>query len=257
MTSRAGKFVWYELMTSDPKAAEKFYSAVVGWTAKDSGMPGMNYTLFYTGEKMVGGLMAVPPDAAAMGVTPIWMGYIAVDDVDTTASRVKQAGGAIHRPPSDIPGVGRFAVAADPGGAGFCLFKGEGEPAAEPPFDQPGFIGWHELHAADGPKAFDFYAGLFGWTKDQAMDMGEMGVYQTFAPAGGKAMGGMMTKTTDTPKPIWLYYLRVDGIEAAKARVEKAGGRIVMGPMEVPGGQWIINGIDPQGAMFALLGPKS
>ncbi len=256
MSSKAGKFVWYDLMTTDTKAAQDFYSAVVGWTAKDSGMPGMDYTLLYSGPSMVAGLMPVPPDAAAMGVKPAWMGYIAVDDVDAFAERVTKAGGAIYRPPTDIPGVGRFAVAADPHGAGFYLFKGEGEPAPEPPFDKPGFIGWHELLAGDGVKAFDFYSGLFDWTRDEAIDMGPLGVYQTFA-AGGKAMGGMMTKTPETPRPNWLYYFLVDGIESAKTRVEKAGGTVVFGPMEVPGGQWIINGIDPQGAMFALLGPKS
>ncbi len=255
MASSTGKFVWYDLMTTDPKAATAFYCDVVGWTPKDSGMPAMDYTLLHVGENRVAGLMPIPPDAAAMGVKPAWMGYIAVDDVESFTKRVTNAGGRIHRPPTDIPGVGRFAVAADPSGAGFYLFTGQGDSAPEAPTDKPGFIGWHELHAGDGAKAFEFYSGLFGWTKDQAMDMGAMGIYQLVA-IGGKPVVGMMTKTADLPQPIWLYYFVVDDIEAAKLRVEKAKGKVVMGPMEVPGGQWILQCIDPQGAMFALLGPK-
>jgi len=85
-----------------------------------------------------------------------------------------------------------------------------------------------------------------------------MGVYQMFGPAGsdGASIGGIMTKTAETPHPHWLYYVNVEAIDAAAARVASAGGRVVNGPMEVPGGSWIINGIDPQGALFALVAPK-
>ena len=119
----------------------------------------------------------------------------------------------------------------------------------------PGHVGWRELHAGDGPAAFDFYARLFGWTKDEAMDMGPMGVYQLFA-AGGQAIGGMMTKTAETPAPYWLYYFNVEAVDAAIARVKAAGGQLLNGPMQVPGGSWIAQCMDPQGAMFAVVGAK-
>src|SRR5579863_8666094 len=131
MANTVGKFIWYDVMTTDMKAAETFYCNVIGWTAKDAGMAGHPYVLFSAGPAMVAGLMPLPDDARAMGVPPCWTGYIAVDDVDSFAARAKAAGGAIHRAASDIPGVGRFAVAADPQGAAFILFKpsSEGEPA--------------------------------------------------------------------------------------------------------------------------------
>ena len=135
MTGKAGHFVWYDVMTSDTKAAQSFYCSVIGWDAKDSGMTDRSYTLFSAGPVMVGGLMPIPDEARAMGARPAWTGYIAVDDVDAYAERVKAAGGAVHRAPDDIPGVGRFAVVADPHGAVFILFKGasdEGPPAAAP-----------------------------------------------------------------------------------------------------------------------------
>lgn len=247
-----GKFVWYELMTTDLKAAEKFYSGVVGWRGKDAGMPNMKYTLMSAGDAQVAGMMTVPMP----NMHPSWVGYIAVDDVDAAAAAVAKDGGAVHKEPADIPGVGRFAVVSDPQGVGFALFRGTMDaPPAPPPPNTPGHAGWHELHAVDGAKAWDFYSKHFGWTKDQAMDMGPMGVYQLFS-ANGSMIGGMMTKTKDMPHPTWIYYFNVEAIDAAAARVKAGGGQVINGPMEVPGPMWIVQCVDPQGGLFALLGMK-
>ncbi len=252
MTTKQGSFVWYELITGDPAAAEDFYTKVVGWTMADAGMPGMHYTLAKVGERPVAGLMGFPPDVP--DPKPAWLGYIAVDDVDGMAKRVQEAGGALYRAPDDIPGVGRFAVVADPQGAVFMLFRGEGTPPPELAPETPGRPAWHELHTRDWGKAFAFYEGLFGWKKAEAMDMGPMGTYQIFA-TDELSVGGMFNNP-EAPTPFWLYYFVVDDIDAALERVTAAGGRLVNGPMEVPGAMWIINAIDPQGAMFALVGPR-
>jgi uncharacterized protein len=250
-----GKFVWYELMTTDMKAAEDFYKNVVGWSASDASMPGIEYTLFSVGDRNVAGLMTMPDGALEMKVPPAWLGYVAVDDVDDAAAKLAAEGGTVHRAPDDIPGVGRFAVVTDPHGAAFALFKGTGEPP--PPLEQmaPGNVGWHELMAGDLDSAFAFYSKLFGWSKDQAMDMGEMGVYQIFAH-NEKQIGGMMTKPKEIPAPFWLYYFNVEALDAAIDRAKSGGAQVVNGPMEVPGGAWIVQCTDPQGALFALVAPK-
>jgi uncharacterized protein len=248
-----GKFVWYDQMSNDLPGSEKFYSKVVGWSLAPNTMNAQKYTLLKAGGTMVGGLMPIPEDAA--GVRPAWMGYIAVDDVKAYADKVKAAGGAIHRPPTAIPSVGTFAVAADPSGAGFLLFKGDGDEAPERDPTKPGHFGWHELHGGDSGKSFAFYSGLFGWTKGEAMDMGPVGTYQIFNIKGQQG-GGMMKKMAEEPAAHWLYYITVDAIDAAEARVKSAGGQVINGPMQVPGGSWILNGLDPQGAMFALTAPK-
>jgi uncharacterized protein len=251
-----GKFVWYDQMSNDLPGSEKFYSKVVGWDLAPNTMNAQKYTLLKTGETMIGGLMPIPEDAAKMGVRPAWMGYIAVDDVKAYADKVKAAGGAIHRPPTEIPHVGTFAVAGDPSGAGFLLFKGsEGGEAPKPDPTKPGYVGWHELHGGDPEKSFGFYSGLFGWTKGEALDMGPVGTYQIFN-INGQMAGGMMKKMDQEPAPHWVYYITVDAIDAAQDRVKSAGGQVIHGPVQVPGGSWIINGIDPQGAMFALVAPK-
>ena len=249
-------FVWYELMTTDAKAAEAFYRNVVGWKTQDASQPAMAYTLLLAGETPIAGLMTLPKDACDAGAKPGWIGYIGVDDVDTYAGRIASAGGKVHVPPTDIPNIGRFAMVADPQGVAFSLFRPVSE-MPQPPADPaaPGKVGWHELVALDGEKAFDFYADLFGWTKTEAIDMGEMGHYQLFA-AGGSAIGGIMTKPPGVPMPFWTYYFQVNGIGAAIERLKSGGGTVINGPMQVPGGSWIVQGIDPQGAMFSLVSAR-
>lgn len=253
MSQNHGKFVWYDAMTNDLKAAETFYKAVIGWNMADAGTPDRKYTLLSAGPVMVGGLMPLTQEAASMGIKPCWTGYIAVTDVDDYAKKVTAAGGTIHRAPEDIPGVGRFAVAADPHGAVFILFKPgtmEQPPAAAEGAN--GHIGWHELHAGHMESDFEFYAKLFGWTKGDAIAMGPMGTYQLFA-TGGAPVGGMMTKMPQFPHPFWLYYFNVEAVSPALERVSKAGGKLMIGPQEVPGGMWIAQCTDPQGAMFAMV----
>lgn len=255
MATTTGEFVWYDVMTTDTKAAETFYRSVIGWDAKDSGMPDRSYTLLSMGSAMVGGLMAIPEDARRAGVNPAWMGYIGVDDVDAYARRIKKSGGAIHRGPEEIPGIGRFAVAGDPHGAGFMLFEpnSDQQPAPVPP-GTPGHIGWHELYADDLKSAFAFYSSLFGWSKAEVVES-PAGLYQIFA-TGGAPAGGMMTKPAQVPRPGWLYYFNVDAINGAMARVHSGGGEVLHGPMQVPGGSWIAQCRDPQGAMFAMVACK-
>jgi predicted enzyme related to lactoylglutathione lyase len=118
-----GQFCWCELLTTDAASATEFYRRVIGWNAADAGVPGHQYTILSAGETGMGGLMELPQSARDAGAQPGWIGYIAVDDVDAAAARVKDAGGSIHRAPEDIPGIGRFAMVKDPQGAAFTLFR--------------------------------------------------------------------------------------------------------------------------------------
>jgi predicted enzyme related to lactoylglutathione lyase len=199
MSKGHGAFVWYELMTTDTKAAEAFYDDIVGWNSVDSGMPGANYTLFNAGDVRVAGLMTMPENALKMNIPPAWLGYIGVDDVDIAAKKVAKLGGKVHREPEDIPSIGRFAIVTDPHGAVFALFKGAGDgEMPELAQNANGNIGWHELMAGDLATEFPFYQEMFGWKKDEGLDMGDMGIYQLFSH-GGAQIGGMMT--TFPPRP--------------------------------------------------------
>jgi predicted enzyme related to lactoylglutathione lyase len=251
MFTPKGKFAWYELMTSDTKAAGKFYSDVVGWTTHE--MPsadGIQYTTFNLGDIGMAGMLNVPGHTA-------WIGYIAVDDVDAHVERIVKSGGKLWKPATDVPGLLRFAIMADPQDAAIAIFTPNpampSQKRPEPP--TPGTIGWHELYTTDLEKGFEFYNKLFGWTKVTDMDMGPMGIYRIFDEGDHKEMGagGMMTKAPQIPVSSWSFYLNVDSIKAAIERVNAGGGTITNGPMQVPGGAWIIQAQDPQGAMFSLV----
>ena len=254
MPTLRGKFIWYDLMTTDTRAATAFYTDVIGWDAHEQELAdGRAYTVFSRGATMAAGLMAIPEALRAEGATPCWSGYIATDDVDADAARVWGAGGEIKRLPEDIPNVGRFAVATDPGGAVFLLFNPNTEEGLKPaPPMKPGHVGWHELYAGDLDREFAFYSRLFGWTKDRTIDMGPMGTYQIFATDGAPC-GGMMNRCPQVPRACWNYYIAVDSVAAAARRAAERGAVVLNGPMEVPGGAWVVQARDPQGAAFSMI----
>jgi len=252
MAGSHGKFVWHELMTTDVKAAGAFYGKVFGWSVEGEGYAHIN-----TGGQSIGGIMELSKHLCDIGVRPHWGGYIAVDDVDAYAAKIETAGGKVHKAPDDIPNTGRFAVVADPAGAHFMIFKGATpDGRVRPPMGTPGFFDWNEQYGGDPAASMKWYADLFGWTAAEAMDMGPvMGTYQIFHIAGVPS-GGLMKKVPDMPIPMWLYYVAVDDIDAAQKRVTDNGGVSIFGPTEVPGGMWIVHALDPQQALFAMVGPK-
>jgi predicted enzyme related to lactoylglutathione lyase len=250
-----GRFAWYELMTTDMAAAKAFYTEVMGWNAWEASAPGTPYTLFGTGQGMVGGLMGLPEDARRTGVRPAWIGYVGVNDVDAAAHRVERLGGVVHVRPTNVATISRFSVFTDPQSARLALFKWLG-PAQEQPAEPgaPGHVGWRELLAADWEQALAFYSELFGWQKADA-DIDDAGTYQLFS-AGDEIIGGMVTKPETIPAPFWLFYFNASDIDAAVQRIKARGGRILDGPLDVPGGSCIVRCEDPQGAVFALEGTR-
>ena len=261
MANQHGDFIWYELMTTDADAAQTFYEGLVGWRFQDSGQEGMDYRMFGPGERPeVGGLMPLTPEMVDGGARPLWAGYIGVDDFDATATEVSSSGGEILMEPQDIPEVGRFAFAKDPQGAPFYVMRGFSEEdshafALEGPKD--GHCAWSELSTADREQAEGFYETIFGWEKGDSMDMGEMGPYDMYRnPPHDNMLGAIMGKPDEMPVSLWSYYFRVPDIDAAAEYTRRHGGQVMVDPMEIPGGEFVFNGMDPQGAMFSLLGPR-
>jgi predicted enzyme related to lactoylglutathione lyase len=258
-----GRFIWYELISPDIDNAKAIYCAVLGWKGNPMPSPGGGppYTIFEADGVGVGGGMPLMDQMKAQGVPPSWTGYVCVDDCDAAAEEVKQLGGTVRQPPMDIPGVGRFAIVADPTGAVIAIMKPQPPPGAEPPErparGKPGYASWRELYAGDLDKAWPFYAELFGWTKTGEHDMGPMGVYRLFGNRQDGELGGMMTKPAQVPVAAWSYYFEVPDINAAAQTVTSAGGQVLNGPMEVPDGSWIVQAMDPGGAQVAFVATKS
>ncbi len=257
MSTAQGRFIWYELMTLDPQASRRFYEAVLEWKieAQPSGPTGqaMDYRMIATPTGMVGGVFTLTAEMTAHGAVPCWLAYIGVDDMARSVAAVTAAGGRVLMPTQDIPGVGQIAMVADPQGAPFYVMQPQGtEPSTVFAPTQMGHATWNELHAANGPQATDFYCQQFGWSKPRALDMGPAGLYQIIG-VGGQDAAGIFTDS-QFPRPAWLVYFRVNSIEQAAKRVQEQGGQVTYGPMQVPGGDWVINALDPHGVMFALTG---
>jgi uncharacterized protein len=258
MSGSHGRFVWYELRTPDPEAAEAYYTNVVGWGTLPTPAPDGPYTLFTVGEAAVCGLMKMPGEAKKIGAPPHWLGYVVVDDVDATTTEASHLGATVYQPPRDIPNVCRLAVIADPQKAAIGMMAWSSPPqkdAAGVPA-APGRIGWHELLTTDFEEGYGFYHTLFGWQKADALDVGDIGTYQVFS-TGGHLTGGMFNKPPGIPTTFWLYYFNVADFDAAVERARAFGGEIVTGPREVPGGSWIVHARDPQGDLFALVGQRT
>lgn len=254
MTNPHGSFIWYELMTSDPKAAAAFYAKVLGWRVApfhDQASTGAYDIITAPDGNSVGGMMA-PPEG---GPPPAWFGYIGVDDVDACAADVTAKGGSVHMPPTTIEGVGRLAMVADPQGAMFYIMRGasEGDSSAFSPDPQAiCHCTWNELVAVDQDAVLPFYSGLFGWEKSGAMPMGEMGDY-SFLTHAGLAIGAMMNRQDAAQPPRFQFHFRVADLDAAMAAVTAAGGTLLYGPHDVPGGERVAFASDPQGAVFGMV----
>lgn len=254
-----GDFIWYELMTTDPDGAKAFYDTVVGWNVESASQ-------FHNGYRMIGrsdggfagGVLPLTDEMQQHGARPTWLAYISVANVDAAHDQIVAAGGKSLMAPFDIPNIGRVAMAADPFGAPFYLMK------PTPPADNPDAVsdvfsptaeqrvGWNELQTGDVDGARKFYGDQFGWNSDDFMDMGPMGKYRFWDYSGTRL--GALFNADPNQHPHWRFYFRVPSISAAKQRAEAAGGSIHMGPHQVPTGDYIVIGSDPQGAEFALVG---
>jgi predicted enzyme related to lactoylglutathione lyase len=243
-----GRFAWHELTVTHPSAAESFYLQVTPWKTQPwDHSP--DYMLLTNESMPLGGIACLSDDHVARGVPPHWLPYVCVYDVDASSRQAVSLGGQIRTEPKEVPNIGAWAVIADPQGAVFGIY----EPAYSlaPPDPRPGQFSWHELATSDYKAAADFYRALFRWEHVSDYDMGEMGIYRMFGQRG-ETYGGMFNRKDTTPPPNWLPYMRVNDVKSAAGQVQQAGGTVINGPMEVPGGDWIAQCLDPQGAAFAL-----
>ncbi len=259
-----GAFIWYELMTDDPAGARAFYRAVVGWEIEAEGqaMPtGSTYRMIQRADGgMAGGLLEIGAKMKASGAKPGWLGYIHHPDVDAAVATVKDAGGAVHMPPMDLP-VGRIAMVSDPQGAVFYLMNPT--PPADHPdatsdvfsVDQAQHIRWNELWTTDQDAAVALYTDLFGWTQEGAMPMGEMGDYR-FIQHDGTGIGAIGKAQADGEGSRWQYFAGVEDIDRACAAVTENGGTLLGDPQQIPGGEYSVYAHDPQGATIGLVGPR-
>lgn len=266
MANPPGSFIWYELMTTDPDGAAAFYGAVVGWSItgpsgsenSDAAKGGVDYRHITRSDGgSNGGVLALTREMCDGGAHPVWLGYLYVEDVDAAVKAIEADGGRSVMPAFDID-VGRIAMVMDPQGLPFYVMKpippAGVDNATSDVYDRwaDQHVSWNELYTPDLDGAKGFYAKHFNFEFNQSMPMGPMGDY-CFIDHGGETIGAMMQKPEQVPMGLWNFYIRVPKLDTAIEAVKAGGGQVLNGPMEVPGGEWIINGIDPQGAPFSLV----
>ncbi len=239
-----GQFVWHELVTTDATGAGEFYPRVAGWKTQPWELDS-SYTLWVGGAGPMGGVMSLPEQQAP--AASHWMPYIGTPDIAATVAAARDLGATVCRDVTQIPNGGSYAVLQDPQGVVFAV---HGAAPGQDAWEVPGDFSWHELCTTDLDAALRFYSELFGWEKGDRHDMGEIGFYQLFG-RNGTNIGGMYVAPTGLA-PHWLSYVRVEDVDEATDAAKAAGGRVINGPMEVPGGDWIAQMLDPQGAAFAV-----
>jgi len=260
MANAHGSFIWYELLTKDPKAAKTFYDDVVGWNIDADAPPGgMDYRMINAHDGQAGGVMGLNADMIAGGAQATWLGYFGVDDVDASVASIVADGGQVHLPAFDIPNIGRLAMVTDPQGIPFYVMRGA-SPESSTAYQREGIghVSWNELVTPDDKGAIAFYEKQFNLSTAGSLPMGEMGDYTFLANTESK--GGMIGAVMKAPPGAptgWGFYFRVPEIGNAKARVEAGGGTVRMGPHQVPGGEWTLHCLDPEGVSFGLVAPTN
>lgn len=250
--STGSRFVWHDLMTTDVEKSLAFYTALFGWERRKFEVgSGPAYDMLYAGEIGIGGMVPLSPGD---NVPPHWIGYVSFKDVDAAVAQVVAEGGKTYVPPTDIPTVGRFAVVADPQGAVFSPFRGDG-PEMPVPVNAPlGTVAWNELMTSDAEKAAEFYTALTGWTVQQ-VDMGPMGVYFLFK-RGERNVAGMMKHPEAGHHPSWTPYIAVASADESAARAAELGATVIVPPADIEDWGRFYMALDTTGAPFATLETK-
>ncbi len=255
-------FIWYELMTGNADAAAAFYGSVVGWSfSPDDPASPVDYRHITRSDGGgQGGVLQLTAAMQAVGAFPAWVPYLHTTDIAASVAAILADGGRALGPRMDIA-EGSFAMLTDPFGTPFYLMK------PNPPADRPDagsdvfarakpqHVRWNELASPDFAGAKAFYAKHFGFAFNTSMPMGSMGDY-CFINQGDLTLGAIMQRQHADQPPLWTLYFGVPEITVAAAAVTAGGGIIMVGPHEVPGGEYNVIARDPQGAVFGLVGPK-
>ena len=245
-----GRFCWVELQTKDPAAARKFYGELFGWTYDEMPMPQGTYAMARVGGKLVAGLMALPAEAAKLGVPPNWGSYVAVSDVKASTDVAAQLGAKVLVGPTPM-GPGSFSVLQDPTGGVFMLWNTT-QSMGTMLYGEPGALIWNELVSTNVDIAQRFYTQLFGWTAE-AQTQPNM-IYTVFKQ-GDAPVGGMMAQPPDMKgaPSMWAVYFAVTDADETFAKATRLGAKVLMPATDIPDvGRlgWLQ---DPQGAVFAIL----
>jgi len=237
---------WVDLGTPDLEEAKVFYGRVFDWEYRDEPEAERPRVTALQRGLPAAGIGSLQDE----GQTPAWMTYFAVDDADTAAARISDAGGSILLAPSDVPGAGRIAMAADPTGASFGVWQAR-EHFGAVVVNEHGGLNWNELITDDVDGAATFYGQALGHGVEVS-ETAEGGRYTSFT-VGSRAIAGARIKPRPDLSNRWDLYFAVSDTAAAIDQVRSSGGGVLYGPSEVEGVGFFAGFTDPHGAPFMVV----
>ncbi len=244
----SGTPCWVDLGVGDISKAIAFYTALFGWNVERGGPETGGYSMANMDGRPVAGIgpKTGPPEAPAA-----WMTYLATEDADVTAAKIKGAGGQLLMDPMDVMDAGRMTIAADTTGAAFAIWQARAFPGAQLA-NVPGAITWNEQMSRDFEGAKAFYAAVFGY---EYGDMSSDGFSYATLLLGGHEVGGIgqyPEGMPSRPPAAWTTYFATANTDASVARVTKAGGSVIRPAEDSPYGR-TATVADDQGAVFSLI----
>jgi uncharacterized protein len=255
MTAYApGTFCWTDLAAHDTQTAERFYTALFGWTARhDRFGPADDevYIMLLKDGRDVAALYRMDPTQQSQGIPSSWLNYVAVESAAQAAAKARELGGTVLADAFEVMDFGRMALLADPHGAVVAAWEA-GKHIGAGVRDEPGTMCWNELGSRDPARSAEFYAGLFGWTPTP-FEGGD--APYTYFMNGEAQAGGMFTLTPAMAgmPPAWTPYFAVEDTDEAARRTAELGGTVLHPPHDLPNvGRWSLLQ-DPQGAMFNVI----
>lgn len=241
---------WIDLATSDVQGAVHFYGALFGWKDNPADMGnGEFYHMQELKGQSVGAIRKLGEEEAQHGVPPHWQTYIAVTNVDEAAERATAAGGTVLMPPMDVFDAGRMAMVQDPQGAVVALWQAQNH-IGSTIANEPGSVIWSELMTTDSAKAAAFYSALL--QVETGKFPGPMDY--TTIKSDGRDVAGIMDISPEMGPlpPNWMSYFAVENVDASAEQATSLGGRVMVGPQDIPNvGRFAVIQ-DPQGAVFAI-----
>ena len=238
---------WVDVTSPDLDGTIAFYSGLFGWEAERDPRPEAGgYTMFTKNGKHVAA--GSPPQQE--GMPAYWTTYIASDDVDATAAKIRDAGGTLMMDPFDVFDAGRMTIAQDPTGATFGVWQA-GEHIGAQLANEPGTLLWNQCQTPDPARAAEFYQAVFGYEIDE-IDLGGEQPFRVLQVAG-RGIGGVREPASEGVPPHWSATFAVADVDETVSRARELGGTVLMEPLDLPDIGRLAVLQDPAGAVFQVM----
>ena len=245
--SHPGKFIWYDLMSTDVAAVKEFYGQLFGWEFDNGGDVNTAYTVIKHDGKSIGGIFALDRSKSKAEHSQ-WISFLSVENMESAVKYIQTNKGKIYTDPFDLPDRGRVAVAIDPQGALLALVQSSSGDTKdeEPVYDE--WL-WTELWTNNVDASLSFYKGMIGYENKVFMTQAETKYY--VLRNEDEARAGVVKIMLEGVTPNWMPYIAVEDPSKIVSRVEELGGKIILDQEGIAGSTAAIIA-DPSGAVFTV-----